>query len=232
MANENEKFWLFDKDKTSFDNIYLSSKKVVEIEQAAVSTPPEEVQLVSDRDGCNFVIIGRENPIEIKIHDTDVLRINNRILKHRLKFPPDLEMRYRIKTTNGGEPEQLFTMKGNRVIGAGYSRDEAEFDIDDLSVAELRIAYQKNLMYKTRLFVKDGSGWLQFNFYKKPTVSFVMIEREFKTAEEMNNYKLPERYAYLGAIDMAGANCFGDLMLASNPHLAEAQYAEFKARVR
>ena len=221
MAQELERFWLIDKDKLDIDDIKKQARKILEIEQAALPALPNEVHMSG-----TVLTIGS---VDIPLTVANYYKIEKGILRGENAFPNDLEIRYRI-TDAGRQVEKELTIKGNKLIGKGYTRDEVKVGLSDEYIAKLREFGKDYLMIKTRLFIPDGDKSLQFNFYGRPIVSFVMVECEFDTHAQMNDYTLPGPLLKLEPVDMAGGTCFGDKMLAAEPHKAEAQFAEFKKR--
>jgi len=225
MAKELEKFWLVDKKKIDFADMVARSSKILEIEQAALPADPRKIALREN--------ILKIESLEFELSDEETRDINESILKGQNNFPNDLELRYRtIQSHSGKGMQKLITMKGNqRRNGAGgLERNETEFEIDADMINRLRKLGKDYLMIKTRVIIPDGNGHIQVNFYTIPTVSFVMVEREFKTDAEVAVYRLPDYLARLNPASVPGGPCFGDKILASEPNLAETQYAEFKRR--
>jgi len=218
MGLEIEKAWFIDGGKITLEKMLPHAREVIGIEQASLPFAPREVRL-----SPGVLAIGQT---EVHLSAECGADIAENFISGGA-FPEDLEIRYRIKSSNRGKTEKLMTLKGNRTATAGVRRNEVEFAIGDKVVAQLRKLGKDFLMRKVRLVIPEHRGRFELNFYKKPVVPFVLMEREFLNSESALEYRMPDFIAALKPIEVAGL-FLSDKVLASQPELA---IAEFRKRV-
>jgi CYTH domain-containing protein len=110
-------------------------------------------------------------------------------------FPDDSEFRYRFR-----DGKRLATLKSGSA-NAGRDRAQVEFEIKRRDYDSLRGMAAEEIQ-KTRVIIPDGRGAIEIDFYDKPDLSFVSVEREFADGENPAGYALSNWLARLHPIDV------------------------------
>ncbi|MDR3208761.1 MAG: hypothetical protein LBT45_02835 [Rickettsiales bacterium] len=210
---ECERKWILPKFVLQRNHSYLiKSENIV---QGYLPSGPQ-LSLVGD----DLFVVGKQM---LRLDSEDAAGVRDGILDVAGNFPDDAEFRYRFR---GGR--YLATFK-SETANMGRDRSQVEFDIKIPDFNRLRQLTEKEIR-KTRALVPDGKGAIEIDFYERPDLSFVSIEREFLKSEDPAAYVLPNWLARLHPIDVTSDKAFknknltrmsGDGHLAANVRFDE-----------
>jgi len=160
--------------------------------------------------------------LSLDLSPGDALGIRDGVLDMAGNFPDDAEFRYRLR-----DGRRLATIKGPSASD-GRDRPQVEFDVSQKDFDAL-CTLAPNEIRKTRAIIPDGKGIIEIDFYERPELSFISIEREFD-AEDPNTYALPNWLARLNPIDVTSDKAFKNKnltkTLADGSLAANAKFAE------
>jgi CYTH domain-containing protein len=126
---------------------------------------------------------------------SNVVGIRDGILDFLGNFPDDSEFRYRRY-----DKKLVATFK-NVTANSGRDRLQVEFEITKKKYDLLRGLAAEEIQ-KSRCIIPDGNGFIEIDFYDRPNLSFVSIEREFLEDEDPRTYALPSWLARLRPINV------------------------------
>jgi CYTH domain-containing protein len=191
LRNERERKWVLPKYVLPGKHSYLIKK-----ERIAQGYLPTGSNL-----SLNGNILSISGKPSLALGDENLNGVRTGILDCFGNFPDDSEFRYRFR--NG---MRLATFKGGS-SNAGRDRPQVEFEIKRRDYDLLRGLAAEEIQ-KTRVIIPDGKGAIEIDFYDRPDLSFVSIEREFAENENPAGYALPNWLARLHPIDVTNDKSF------------------------
>jgi len=206
LRNERELKWALPKFVLPRTHSYLI--KFIQIAQGYIKT--------GNNLSLSGGVLSASGRPALRLSDDNLASVQRGVLDFEGNFPDDSEFRYRK-----WDKDLLATFKGGTSNG-GRDRPQVELGIEKRDYNLLR-GLAADEIQKSRCIIPDGMGKIEIDFYDRPDLSFVSIEREFVDGENPNGYCLPNWLARLHPIDVTDERAFKNKNITKR--LADGQFA-------